>query len=68
MSADVLVFPQQRVRDARDVFPRLLTQDDIDAQEAAQKRRAVFTIAGRALRVLVYTIGILGLLGFIIGV
>ena len=68
MSGDVLHFPQQRVRDVRDTFPRLLTQADINAQEAAQKRRALFGIAGQALRVLVYTIGILGLLGFITGV
>jgi len=63
--------PAERVSSAGDRFPPIMAQEDIDAQEADEKRRALYhSIVSGTLslfKAVAIVIGCLGLLGFIVG-
>lgn len=63
--------PAERPSKAHSVFRPIMAQEDIDAQEADEQRRALYrSIVSSTLSVfkaVAIVIGCLGLLGFIVG-
>ncbi|HEY7823712.1 MAG TPA: hypothetical protein VIG24_12800 [Acidimicrobiia bacterium] len=66
--SDVIPFPAAARQRRAALLPPIIAQSEIDDQEAAQKRRALYAIAWASLRTVLICIGALGLLGLILGV